>query len=466
MNIVFKTIKTPTGFFVYDRNRDALLNVSSSEYDELEAVSCGKVRDTESKVLSKYQKDGYLLENKLEGIEHPYTHTLEHLLSHHMEQLILQVTQSCNLRCGYCVYSGNYTNREHSNLEMDAFTAYAAIDMYVRCAEEVDILKVAFYGGEPLLKFELIQKCVEYIKVKARGKKIDFFITTNGTLLTKRVAKYLELNKFNITVSLDGPEKEHDRYRKFTNGEGSFNSLRNNLSRIKEDYPILFQKIGFNLVINPEHDYKKLKDFFEDDDLISSQPLNLSLVEPKDSTKTIEEGYSNEFRLIRKFDYLKLLFNMLGELDEQYISKFILGNKQTVYKRYDQIKKQTFTGRLGHHSGPCVPGSRRVFVSTLGYMYPCERVPETSEDMRIGHVTTGFDIEKIKQLLNIGKLSEDDCLQCWAFYHCNICPKKALDKNCLSCQVKSINCTESKKNAFINLKELCALKELGCTFNA
>lgn len=466
MNIVFKTIKTPKGSYVYDRNRDAILKISSSEFAELEAISNGEIEAERSEVVYKYQKFGYLEPNKLVRIEHPYTNSVEHFLAHHMEQLILQVTQSCNLRCGYCVYSGAYSNRVHSDLNMDISTAVAAIDFYVKSAEEKEVLKIAFYGGEPLLRFDLIKQCVEYVKFKARGKRIDFFITTNGTLLTGEVAAYLEDNNFNVTVSLDGPEEEHNRYRKYSNGKGSFATLRNNLSKIRDHFPTLFQNLGFNLVINPEHDYRELKDFFEKDELISSLPLNHSLVEPKDSVKVMEDGYSDEFTLTRLFDYLKLILNMLGELDENYISKFVLGNKQTVYKRYEQIQKQTYMSQLGHHSGPCVPGSRRTFVNAQGYMYPCERVPETSDDMRLGHVGTGFDITKIKKMLNIGKLTEDSCLECWAFHHCNICAKKTLDKNCYSCKIKSCNCIASQRNAFINLKELCVLKELGCNFNA
>jgi uncharacterized protein len=381
VNIIYKTIKTPTGYFVYDRSRDSILAISESEYNELESISNNEKTPNKSEVISKYQKNGYLLENTLEHIEHPYTNTLEHYLNHHMEQLILQVTQRCNLRCSYCVYSGNYDNRVHTDLDMDLPIALKAIDMYMNSSEEVDTLRIAFYGGEPLLMFKLIQQCVEYVKSKSKGRAIDFFITTNAVLLSGNVAKYLYENNFHITISIDGPKSEHDRYRKFSNGMGSFDTIMKNIRQIKMDIPGLFNNLAFNIVANPEHNYGELVNFFEHDALISKVPVTLALVEPKDPHKTIEDGFSDEFRLIRMFDYFKLLLHMIGKLDNNNVSKFTSAGR--ILKRYEQIRKLSTIGKYAHHSGPCIPGGRRAFVNVSGCLYPCERVSETSFEKSI-----------------------------------------------------------------------------------
>lgn len=65
-----------------------------------------------------------------------------------------------------------------------------------------------------------------------------------------------------------------------------------------------------------------------------------------------------------------------------------------------------FNNKRDHHSGPCVPGIQRLFVDVEGNLYPCERVSEASKAVRMGHIDTGFDIDKARALLNIGKLTE------------------------------------------------------------
>ncbi len=73
---------------------------------------------------------------------------------------------------------------------------------------------------------------------------------------------------------------------------------------------------------------------------------------------------------------------------------------------------------------PCVPGKHRFFVNAEGYFYPCERVNELSPVMQIGNLETGFELEKVENLLNIGKLTDEECRKCWAFRFCTICAAK------------------------------------------
>ena len=74
-------------------------------------------------VLRRFVKSGLLRETAIEEIEHPETENLHLLAEHYMGNLILQVTQQCNLRCKYCAYSGNYYNRSHTSNRMDFETA-------------------------------------------------------------------------------------------------------------------------------------------------------------------------------------------------------------------------------------------------------------------------------------------------------------------------------------------------------
>ena len=87
-----------------------------------------------------------------------------------------------------------------------------------------------FMGGEPLLEFELIKKCVSYILQRKGDKKILFTMTTNGTLMTEDVIEFLVKYEFNLMISLDGDKKSHDINRRFKTGKGSFDIILENLS--------------------------------------------------------------------------------------------------------------------------------------------------------------------------------------------------------------------------------------------
>ena len=188
MSICYKTFKTPLAYYVYDRHTNKILKITKEDYEK---INSKRADDT---FWKKFQNKGYLLENRVEEIEHPDTAMLSHTLNEKMEYLLLQVTQECNLRCHYCVYGGNYETRVHSDLNMDISLAEKAIDYYLEHSSQAAELMVGFYGGEPLLKMDLIKHCVSYIKAKATDKVVKFTVTTNGTLLTIERAQYLKTN--------------------------------------------------------------------------------------------------------------------------------------------------------------------------------------------------------------------------------------------------------------------------------
>jgi uncharacterized protein len=113
-----------------------------------------------------------------------------------------------------------------------------------------------------------------------------------------------------------------------------------------------------------------------------------------------------------------------------------------------------------HHSGPCIPGVKRLFVNADGYIFPCERISEKSEAMRIGHLDTGFDISRIRNMLNIGKLTEESCKECWAITHCDQCAATADAFGELSGKVKASQCKQTRYRADSELKDYITMQEL------
>lgn len=463
MNLIFKTVKTANAFYVYDRSKNCILKVNEDEYYEFEKVENGLL-PVENSIISAYKEKGYFIDNTIKKIEHPYTCLLRHILNNHIEQLTIQVTQRCNLRCKYCTYGGifNDNNRIHADYDMDYETAIKAIDFYLEKSMETKNLTFGFYGGEPLLKIELIKQCVKYIREKVKNKIINFTITTNGTLLTMEAAEFLFDNNFSVVISLDGSKKEHDEYRVFPNGQGSFDIVMKNLLAVREAFPQKFKKIRFNTVLNPKNDYKHLKMYFEEDEIIGESDVMTTIVDNK-SAESVK--FSDEFYRARAYERFKLYLFMLKKIDVSKVSKLVLSDYAFLKQKYKMLTNNSVTGCKAHHGGPCIPGGKRLFINVFGEMFPCERVAEKSEIMKIGTLDTGFDYGKIEVLLNVGKVTEEECKNCWALHYCGICCQKADGGDNLSKEVKLPYCKISQTNAYSDIAEICVLREMGCTFS-
>ena len=98
-----------------------------------------------------FQEKGFCRESRLQEIEHPATGKIQSIVEKGLNQIVLQVTQNCNLRCSYCAYSGSYYNRKHSNKQMSKETALRAVDFFMEHSSEIEDATIGFYGGEPLL---------------------------------------------------------------------------------------------------------------------------------------------------------------------------------------------------------------------------------------------------------------------------------------------------------------------------
>jgi len=245
--------QTPEKNYIYDREISQIAEISEDTYQYLEQRIQRKSNQTDT-VWQQLNEQGFCLESKLEEIEHPATTMLESHLDRKLGILILQVTQGCNLRCEYCAYSGKYYNRTHSAKRMDYETACSAVDFLIAHSSDKEEVILGFYGGEPLLEFDLIRKVIDYAEKNYPGKRIGYNMTTNVTLLTDEIMDYLVEKDFFLMFSLDGPKEIHDIHRKFADGRGSFDIIMKNLARMKERYPDFYRKCRTNSVVTPEKD--------------------------------------------------------------------------------------------------------------------------------------------------------------------------------------------------------------------
>ena len=139
--------------------------------------------------------------------------------------MVLMVSQTCNMKCAYCyACEGTYTKPGILRIELGK----RALDI----ANELGVDTVQFYGGEPLLNFDSIEKLVEYADIN--GYKFRYGIVTNGTLINRRIADFFTQYDFEVTVSVDGPQVVNDLNRKYKNGKGTYTDIIKGLELLNE----------------------------------------------------------------------------------------------------------------------------------------------------------------------------------------------------------------------------------------
>jgi len=459
-DIIFKTFRTYRHPYVYDRHTNAIVMLTEDEFQELSRVECGELPANQSIVIANHQEQGLFAPNVVESIDHYGAVLVKQHMNTRLKQLILQVTQQCNLRCSYCAYSGSYdSQRTHSNQRMQLETAKKAIDFFLGRNNELADVIIGFYGGEPLLEFDLIRHCVEYAKGQVEGKRLRFNMTTNGTLLSGDIAEYLVKNGFGLSISLDGSKDEHDANRKFANGEGSFDTIMKNVRELRDRYPKYDGHISFMATINPHIDLECVMEYFSAEEVFSDTSIVFNNV--NEAHLKGDLVYGQNYYGVRNYEYMKMLFAMVGKLDDKYVSPLVGRAKSAIEQKQRAVTSRMVLPSATHHGGPCLPGVQRLFVRTDGALFPCERVGEMLDFFVIGNLEDGFDIEKMKRVLNIGKLTEDECKRCWGLRNCTICASQVEFTGDMSKDEKIKECPTSLNRAISELRELCVLNEFG-----
>lgn len=460
--VIIKCFQTPKRKYFYDRYLNSIVAVNDEEYKLLQEVEKNGII-LKDDLLKRFVDNGLLKETIIEKIEHPETDRLKYLSMHRMEDLILQITQQCNLRCSYCAYSGNYYNRIHSEKRMDFNMAKKAIDFYLSRSDEMSELSLSFYGGEPLLEYELIKECVAYIKEHRGERNVSFPMTTNATLLTNEKYDFLINNNFKITISLDGPEETHNANRKFKSGRGSFDIVMKNLKSLKEYNEVYYKNnVIFNCVISTTTDLDSVYEFFTNIDLFYPEAIHLTYVDPTDIRNPAMLEISKHNVRVAKFEYIKMLLSLIGKREWDSKGLILRKRAEDTESLYERLHRNVVEGKATHHGGPCVPGVKRLFVTTDGQFFTCERVSESDDQMSIGNIENGFDYEHMNKFLNFGKLTEKECLQCWALKECNYCMGTLEKKDKEVTKELLLNqCRVSKAIAEQQFIQVCVLAELG-----
>jgi uncharacterized protein len=435
-----KTFATESHCYVYDVNSNEILRVTPLMKDALEELSETPRRDIPAKLAQTYDTreveeclaeiDSLRFDQDLFSSRRPSRlrlpfdrGELKRKLASGLKLLTLGVTESCNLRCRYCTYSGRYQNsRAHSSRTMTLATALKAVDLYLASSDSESERGLGFYGGEPLLAIGLIRGVVDHVAGLGRSPPISFHLTTNGVLLERaEVREFLVDNDVQILISLDGPAGAHDRMRRDRRGGATHAKIMTVLRLLQKEHPSYVKdNVGFSVCATTAESLQLARSFFADNsDLCESGLMTVALIDPTDSTLEDEGIVRKDWdRVVDGMvqDYLECLFE--GSTPEPFLQGLLGSNFSRIRSHIHQRSLEPLAEEPPP-LGICIPGYQRLFCTAAGDFTLCERL---NAELTIGDVDHGIDVDAVWRIVTeYTELSSPDCTDCWALRFCGMC---------------------------------------------
>ncbi len=318
-----------------------------------------------------------------------------------IKALCLHVAHTCNLNCSYCFASqGKY----HGDRAVMSFeVGKRALDFLVENSGSRKNLEVDFFGGEPLMNFDVVKQLVAYARSieKEKNKNFRFTLTTNGVLIDDDVIEFANKEMSNVVLSLDGRKEIHDRYRVDYAGNGSWEKIVPKFQRLVE------KRGGKNYYMRGTFTHAN-PDFLED----IKQMLELGFSELSMEPVVCAPGDKEE--LTR--EDLPVLLDQYEKLAELMIKRDEEGKPFTFYHYMIDLS-----------GGPCIykrisgcgSGTEYMAVTPWGDLYPCHQFVG-DEKFLLGNVFDGVSNKEIqKQFLNCNVYARPDCSDCWAKLYCS-----------------------------------------------
>jgi len=345
-----------------------------------------------------------------------------------VKALCLHVAHDCNLRCQYCFAStGSFEGKRSL---MSAEVGKKAIDFVISNSGNRRNIEIDFFGGEPLMNFEVVKEVVEYARAqeKVHGKNFRFTITTNGLLLNEDIKNYINENMSNIVLSLDGTKEVNDRMRVRVDGRGCYDDI------VPKFLDIAESRNQDNYYVRGTFTRNNL-DFAKDVLHLADLGFRQTSVEPVVAAET--ESYA------LKEEDLPVIFKEYENLAIQYLKR-----------RREGKGFNFFHFMIDLTQGPCVikrlsgcgSGHEYLAVTPEGDIYPCHQFVG-NEEFKMGNVFDGELNQEIKQQFETSNVyTKDKCRECWAKFYCSGgCPANAYQLNGDINKPYEIGCELEKK---------------------
>lgn len=331
----------------------------------------------------------------------PMANSLKEKTAGVVKALCLHIAHTCNLNCSYCFASQGKYHGERAMMSYEV--GKRALDFLVENSGTRKNLEVDFFGGEPLMNFEIVKQLVAYARSieKDKGKNFRFTLTTNGVLVDDDVINWANRECSNVVLSLDGRKEIHDRYRVDYAGNGSWDKIVPKFQKFVE------AREGKNYYMRGTFTHNNpdfLKDVQQMLDLgfreLSMEPVVCAPDEPSALTEEdlaiVMQQYEALAELMLEHDKKKDPFTF-------YHYMIDLTGGPCIYKRI---------------SG-CGSGTEYMAVTPWGDLYPCHQFVG-DEKFKLGDIYTGVTNTEIqKQFAACNVYAHPECNDCWARLYCS-----------------------------------------------
>ncbi|MCI8669120.1 MAG: thioether cross-link-forming SCIFF peptide maturase [Lachnospiraceae bacterium] len=318
-----------------------------------------------------------------------------------VKALCLHIAHDCNLACKYCfAEEGEYHGRRAL---MSFEVGKKALDFLIKNSGNRHNLEVDFFGGEPLMNWEVVKELVRYGRSQEEkyNKKFRFTLTTNGVLLNDEVMEFVNQEMSNVVLSLDGRKEVNDKMRPFRNGAGSYDLIVPKFQKLADS------RNQTNYYVRGTFTHDNL-DFSQDVIHFADLGFQQMSIEPV-------VGDDSQSYAIREEDLPKIM--------EEYDALA----KEFIKRKKEGRGFNFFHFMIDLEQGPCVAkrlsgcgsGTEYLAVTPWGDLYPCHQFVGR-EDFLLGNVEDGItrtDICDEFKMCNV--YAKDKCRSCFAKYYCS-----------------------------------------------
>lgn len=318
-----------------------------------------------------------------------------------IKALCLHVAHTCNLNCSYCFASQGKYHGDRALMSLDV--GKRALDFLIENSGPRRNLEVDFFGGEPLMNWDVVKQLVGYARKREKeaGKNFRFTLTTNGMLIDDDVIDFSNREMSNVVLSLDGRKEIHDRLRVDYAGNGSYDRIVPKFQEfVKRRGDGDYYMRGTFTHANPDflNDIKVMLDLGFDK--LSMEPV---VCAPGDEAALTEQDLPIVFEQYEKLAELMLEREKAGKPFTFYHYMIDLTGGPCIYKRI---------------SG-CGSGTEYMAVTPWGDLYPCHQFVG-EEKYKLGDIWNGVTAKGVQdEFAFCNVYTRPDCADCWAKLYCS-----------------------------------------------
>lgn len=356
-----------------------------------------------SDIPEAYEEVSYLIKSGSLFSEDPYEELTGDLIKRKsvVKALCLHVSHDCNLSCRYCFAGEGQYHGQRSLMSFEV--GKKALDLLVKSSEGRRNLEVDFFGGEPLMNFDVVKQLVGYGRSieKAHDKEFRFTLTTNGLLLDEEKLDFINKEMGNLVLSIDGRRQVHDRMRPRRGGQGSYDEI------LPKFEAAVKSRKGLEYYVRGTYTHHNL-DFAEDVKHLAQLGFDQISVEPVVAPADMDYAIKEE-------DVPQLL--------EQYdiLAKYLLERKKK------GCGVNFFHFMIDLSGGPCAykrisgcgSGTEYLAIAPNGDIYPCHQFVGM-DDFLMGNVDTGVVNTALRDKFKLCNVySKPECRKCFAKLYCS-----------------------------------------------